>query len=100
MILSVFSLLMFDHSVFAKANSADQQMSQYIVSMIDNERTPVKVEELPDPVKNILGSDAYKEWTPSEAFLVKGEHEYYEITIKKEAEVKILKLNKEGIVVE
>lgn len=101
MILSAFSLLMFDHSVFAKNNSAELNMSEYIVSIIDdNTKTPVKIDELPEGVKKTLATDAYKGWTASEAFLVKGKTEYYEITVKKEAEVKTVKLNKEGIVVE
>lgn len=101
MILSAFSLLMFDHSVFAKNNSVELSMSKYIVSMIDdNAKSPVKIEELPEAVKKTLATDAYKGWTASEAFLVQGKTEYYEIIVKKEAEVKTVKLNKEGIVVE
>lgn len=101
MILSALSLLMFDHSVFASANSAELNMSQMIVSVFDdNTKTAVKVDELPEAVKKTLASDAYKGWTASEAYLVKGEKEYYEIILKKEAEVKTVKLNKDGIVVE
>ncbi|MES2689288.1 MAG: hypothetical protein V4658_02730 [Bacteroidota bacterium] len=101
MILSAFSLLMFDHSVFAKNNSVELNISEYIVSILDdNTKSPVKIEDLPEAVKKTLAADAYKGWAASEAFLVQGKAEYYEIIVKKEAEVKTLKLNKEGIVVE
>jgi hypothetical protein len=47
-------------------------------------KTPVKLEELPEPVTTALKSDAYKGWTATEAWSVKeGAKEYFLINIKK-----------------
>ncbi|MBB2145877.1 hypothetical protein GM921_10295 [Pedobacter sp. LMG 31464] len=64
-------------------------------------KTPIKLEELPDAIKTVLGSEPYKLWTPTAAFTVKdGKKEYYQIDVKKEQEVGSLKLDKEGKPVE
>lgn len=70
-----------------------------IVSVQDSVvKTPVKLEELPDPVKKALQSDAYKAWTPITAFHVKesATKEYYLIDVKKEQEVGSVKIDKDG----
>ncbi|WP_316802104.1 hypothetical protein [Pedobacter nototheniae] len=60
-------------------------------------KTPVKLEELPEPVTTALKSDAYKGWTATEAWLVKeGTAEYYLINVKKEAETGSVKIDKDG----
>ena len=60
-------------------------------------KTPVKLEELPDPVKAALKADPFKDWTPTEAWAVKeGTKEYYLINVKKEAETGSVKLDKDG----
>jgi hypothetical protein len=62
------------------------------------DKTAVKLEELPEAVKTTLASPSLKAWTPTEAFLVKtGDgKEYYAINIKKEDEAGSVKLDKEG----
>ena len=60
-------------------------------------KTPVKLEELPEPVTTALKSDAYKGWTATEAWAVKeGAKEYYLINVKKEAETGSVKIDKDG----
>ncbi|KQR72152.1 hypothetical protein [Pedobacter sp. Leaf176] len=60
-------------------------------------KTPVKLEELPEPVTTALKSDAYKGWTAAEAWSVKeGTKEYYLINVKKEAETGSVKIDKDG----
>ena len=60
-------------------------------------KTPVKLEELPEPVTTALKSDAYKGWTATEAWSVKeGTKEYYLINVKKEAETGSVKIDKDG----
>ncbi len=60
-------------------------------------KTPVKLEELPEPVATALKSDAYKGWTATEAWSVKeGTAEYYLINVKKEAETGSVKIDKDG----
>ncbi|MEJ5961366.1 hypothetical protein [Pedobacter immunditicola] len=65
-------------------------------------KTPVKLEELPDPVKATLQSDKYKEWVPTTAFLVTAadKSEWYQIDVKKGEETASLKVGKDGVVVE
>ena len=65
-------------------------------------KTPVKLEELPDPVKATLQSDKYKEWAPTTAFLVTkaDKSEYYQVDVKKGEETASLHLGKDGVVVE
>lgn len=60
-------------------------------------KTPVKLEELPEPVTTALKSDAYKGWTATEAWAAKeGTKEYYIINVKKEAETGSVKIDKDG----
>jgi len=65
-------------------------------------KTPVKLEELPDPVKATLQSDKYKEWVPTTAFLVTAadKSEWYQVDVKKGEETASLKIGKDGVVVE
>ena len=65
-------------------------------------KVPVKLEELPAPVAATLKADAYKEWTPTTAFLVTNadKTEYYQVDVKKGTEVAFIKINKEGVVVQ
>ncbi|QDW26891.1 hypothetical protein [Pedobacter sp. KBS0701] len=60
-------------------------------------KTPIKLEELPEPITTALKSDTYKGWTATEAFTVKeGTKEYYLVNVKKEAETGSLKFDKDG----
>ncbi|SDG17186.1 hypothetical protein SAMN05421827_10412 [Pedobacter terrae] len=60
-------------------------------------KTPIKLEELPEPITTALKSDTYKDWTATEAFTVKeGTKEYYLVNVKKEAETGSLKFDKDG----
>jgi len=65
-------------------------------------RTPVKLEELPAPVTTTLQADAYKDWTPTAAFLVTNADKtsYYHIDVKKGTEAAFIKINKDGVVVQ
>lgn len=64
-------------------------------------KTPVKLEELPAPVKETLASDAYKGWAATEAWSVKdGQKEYFLINVKNETETRAVKLDKDGKPVE
>ncbi len=67
------------------------------VAAQDSSSTPIKLEELPDAVKTTLTSDAYKAWTPTEAYLVKESgKEYYQINVIKEEEKGSVKINADG----
>ncbi|MFC5283328.1 hypothetical protein [Pedobacter alpinus] len=85
---------------FVNANELNSnKINTAIVTVQDSTTsTPVKLEELPEPVKTTLLSDAYKAWTPTEAFWVKeeGGKEYYQINVTKEEEKASLKIKADG----
>ncbi|TCD10895.1 hypothetical protein EZ449_08445 [Pedobacter frigidisoli] len=85
-----------------KASEVNTMKNAAIVAVQDSAvKTPIKLEELPEAVATTLKSDAYKGWTPTEAWSVKeGTKEYYQINIKKEAETGSVKIDKDGKPVE
>ncbi len=72
------------------------------VQQDSTQKVPVKLEELPAPVVTTLKADAYKEWTPTTAFLITNadKTQYYQIDVKKGKEVAFIKINKDGVVVQ
>lgn len=66
------------------------------------QKVPVKLEELPAPVVTTLKADAYKEWTPTGAFLITNadKTQYYQVDVKKGTEVAFIKITKDGVVVQ
>ena len=82
---------------FAQNNETVASQTQTTTAQDSSSTTPVKLEELPDAVKTTLASDAYKAWTPTEAFLVKENgKEYYQINVTKEEEKGSIKINADG----
>lgn len=64
-------------------------------------KTPIKLEELPKPIADILKTEPYATWTPTAAFSVKdGAKEYFQVDVKKEEQVGSLKFDKDGKPVE
>ncbi len=66
------------------------------------EKTPIKLEELPDAVKTTLTGEQFTGWAPAEAFVVTPEEgaKYFEVTLKKGEEVKVVNLGEDGKVIE
>lgn len=64
----------------------------------EDEKTAVKPEELPEPIKKTLAADEYKGWTVQSAALVKSATaSHYEVSVANEKkETKTLKFNNEG----
>lgn len=63
----------------------------------EDNRTPIKVEDLPEAVKKSLASTAFEGWTAVSAYLVEGvAGSHYEVTLTKEAEKKTVNFDKEG----
>ncbi|QXU41723.1 hypothetical protein [Pedobacter sp. D749] len=81
-----------------QANEVNPIKNAAIVAVQDSAvKTPVKLEELPEPITTALKSDTYKGWTATEAFSVKeGTKEYYLVNVKKETETGSLKFDKDG----
>lgn len=97
-ILSVFSLGMAVSATALTANTMNAN-NAVVVSMND-EKTAVKAEELPDAVKKTLAGDVYKDFATVEAFLIKsGEMSHYEVTLIKGQEKQVVKLNADGSIV-
>ena len=59
---------------------------------------PIKLADLPEAVKRALISEAYRAWTPTEAFLIKDDNgkAHYKITATKENTVAYIKINADG----
>lgn len=66
------------------------------------DKTPVKPEDLPDAVKAALAGEEYAEWSVKEAFSVAPADgvPFYEISLQKDQETKVVNLNEAGEVVE
>jgi len=81
--------------------NANNHKTAVVKVQLQDEKKPVKVEELPDAVKATLASDDYKEWQAEKAYWVKPAtgDEYYEVELKKGDEAKTVKMDKDGKVV-
>lgn len=64
------------------------------------QRKEVKLDELPDVVKQTLTADIFKEWVPTTAYHVTGNAEYYHIEVKNGEEVRNIKIGTDGKVVQ
>jgi len=86
----------------AKASEVKTNPIVVNIQQDSTQKVPVKLEELPAPVTTTLKADAYKEWSPTTAFLVTNpdKTQYYHIDVKKGTEVAFIKINKEGVVVQ
>lgn len=98
------STMKMDSAYTMKADSAatmrtDSAMS---VKQDSSQKVPVKLEELPAPVTTTLKADAYKDWTPTTAFLVTAadKSQFYQIDVTKGTEKAFIKINKDGVVVQ
>jgi len=66
------------------------------------EKVSVKPEDLPEPIKTTLATDAYAGWQVSSAFLITkpDNTQFYEISLKKGEETSKVNLDKDGKKVE
>jgi hypothetical protein len=64
-----------------------------------DEKVKVKLEELPEAVKNALATDPFSAWKAESALLNKTK-DHYEVEVKKGAEKRTLKFSKDGKAVE
>ncbi len=81
----------------ATNNTAATTGASTTLTTKDSTSTPVKVEELPAAVATTLKSDAVKEYTVTDAVLVKtATKEYYIINLKKGEDARFVRLDKDG----
>lgn len=73
-----------------------------IIQQDSTAKVGVKLEDLPEAVKTTLKADAYKEWTPTNAFLITEgtKTPYYQVDVKKGTEGAFLKIGKDGVVIQ
>ena len=95
-VIFVLSLMVIASVGFVSAASSTNNSAAY--SILQDEKEKIKPEELPEPVKTTLNGDEYKGWLVQTAYRVKAK-DVYEIELKKGAETKTLRFDKEGKVV-
>ena len=83
---------------FAAVNTNTEAITNQVRIMEEEQdKTPVKAEELPEAVKKVLSSDAYAGTTIKQAFLVQGEKAYYEVElVKEDASTMTVMLDEQG----
>jgi hypothetical protein len=79
--------------VSATTISANDNAS--VVSTMDDDKVKIKPEELPDAVKTALSAPDYTGWQISNAYKIT-DQDAYEVELKNGAEVKVVKFDKDG----
>ena len=99
-ILSALFLAFGTTAIFAETENKSTTETVYI---LQDEKTPIKLEALPDSVKATLAGEEFKEWTASEAFVVtpKEGAKHFEVVLKNaEEQVAVVKFGEDGKVIE
>jgi len=103
LILPAFCLSLLLTTAGVSAENESSFVPSSLSSIGNDDRKPVKPEELPEAITKALSGDAYKGWTMKEAAVVtppvtadKAPDAYYEITLSKEKETKVIKFQKDG----
>ncbi|MBX2969870.1 MAG: hypothetical protein KF803_10910 [Cyclobacteriaceae bacterium] len=95
-------LLLSAVTVFAQA-TVKQEAKEELVAIeqsksMQDEKVEIKADELPQPVRSVLSSEAYKDWSIEKAYHHKTNN-HYEVKLKKGTESKSVKFDKDGNVV-
>lgn len=64
-------------------------------AVVQDEKVKITENELPEAVKSTLKGEDYKDWSVNAAYHLKNADQY-EVELKKEAETKTVKFDKEG----
>ncbi|HEY0899900.1 MAG TPA: hypothetical protein VGD90_11235 [Sphingobacteriaceae bacterium] len=101
-ILSAAVVIALAGTTTLKAETIKEQVNMPVAVQDSVQRTPVKLEELPEAVKTTLQTEPVKSWTATEAWLVKeaNGNEYYQINVKKEEKEGSIKVGKDGKIIE
>ncbi|MGV3611784.1 MAG: hypothetical protein ACO1N0_12590 [Fluviicola sp.] len=95
-------------TVFANAQAPAQtennkaQAEQNIAAVDAADRVKIKLEELPEPVRNVLKDSAFQGWTAKTAYIVdsKKDSPYYEVDLANTTgELKTVKFKGDGTVI-
>lgn len=69
----------------------------FVAKIQEDEKTPVKMEDLPAAVRKSLQQAEYEGWIPYMAYWIReGKSSYYEIELAKDKDRKVVKLNDKG----
>lgn len=73
-----------------------------VIGQDSTAKVPVALDALPEAVKTTLKADAYKEWTPTTAYLVTNADKtsFYQIDVKNQDKLAFIKISKEGTVIQ
>ena len=81
------------------ANAAPAiSVNSNVITVNQDDKEKIKAEDLPEAVKTTLNGDEYTGWLIQSAHKIKSKDQY-EVVLKKGAETKTVKLDKEGKVV-
>jgi|SRR5688572_8300331 hypothetical protein len=72
--------------------------SSPVITVTQDDKEKIKPEELPEAVKTTLNGDEYKGWLVQTAYRIKSK-DIYEVEVKKGAETKTIRFDKDGKVV-
>jgi hypothetical protein len=89
----IFSAILLSVCTFVASAQTQPNAESPKTENVIQEKTEIKPENLPDAVKKTLAGDAYKGWEISKAYVAK---EVYEVELKKGADTKTFKFDKEG----
>lgn len=103
-----FFLTFFALATFSAVAQSPVAVSEAQVIEIDTQdsRVEITADQLPEAVRKTLKTDAYKDWTISKAYHVKGagerdmQKEHYEVVLKSNDRESTIKLDKDGNVIE
>ncbi|HET6224989.1 MAG TPA: hypothetical protein VFF27_01830 [Bacteroidia bacterium] len=93
--LFVFTAIFSTFAITANVLAVSSSISSLSVFIQGDAKIQIKPEELPEAIKKVI-ADKYNGWEISSAFWVKSKSEYYEVTLKKETDNKLLKFDKDG----
>lgn len=97
----LFVAMMGFTSAISAQNTVPSDARAQVAVAVDDNRKPIKPEDLPQAVKTTLQGQEYRDWSVSAAFHVKKDNaEYYEVELTRAMETKTVKLDKEGKKVE
>ena len=93
--LFVFAAIFLTFAITANVLAGSSSLSSLSLFIQGDAKIQIKPEELPEPVKKII-ADKYNSREISSAFWVKSKAEYYEVSLKKETDSKLLKFDTDG----
>jgi hypothetical protein len=82
------------------AQTITKPVTAVVAQQDSTQKTAVKLDALPEAVKTTLKADAFKDWVPSGAFLVKtATAMYYEVDVTKGSDAKAVKISADGKII-